>query len=147
MSTPKTHGIHVCVLLHLKADQWRTIVITQVIYLNRYDLFLVILISHTSQNIAKANFNLVAQDILQRTQLKTLMVSPKPWVNNSMEFSRFFSLLHQFIKSIKKNLDFKDNSQGKNHKIHHIEKLTKFRTEQCVPGLRVKGCVHYIEHL
>ena len=30
------------------------------------------------------------------------MASLKPWVKNSLEFSRFFSLLHQFIESEKK---------------------------------------------
>ena len=57
MSTPKMHGIQVCILLHLQADQWRTIVITEVVFLDRCDLFLAILVSHTNKIIGKENFN------------------------------------------------------------------------------------------
>ena len=62
---PKKHGIQVCIL-HLQVGQWHTKV-TQLVSLNRCDLFLVILLSHTSYIIAKENFNFVAQDILETT--------------------------------------------------------------------------------
>ena len=45
------------------------------------------------------NFNFVAQDILEKTWLKTLMVFPKPWIKPLLELSWFFSFLHQFIDS------------------------------------------------
>ena len=64
---PKKHGIQVCILLHLQSNQWRTTFITQVVSLNRCDLFFVILVRHTSLVIEKENFNFVAQDILERT--------------------------------------------------------------------------------
>ena len=51
-------------------------------------------------SIAKENFNFVAWSILERTWLKTLVVFPELWVK--LDFSRFFSFLHQLIDS-KKN--------------------------------------------
>ena len=45
--------------------------------------------------IVEGNFNFVAQE-------RTQMVFPKPWVKHSLEFSRFFSFLYQFINLKKK---------------------------------------------
>ena len=42
----KKHSNEVCILLHLQADQWRTIVISQEVSLNSFDLFLFILVTH-----------------------------------------------------------------------------------------------------
>ena len=51
-------------------------------------------------SINKQNFNFVAESILERTWLKTLVVFSEPWVK--LDFSRFFSFLLQLIYS-KKN--------------------------------------------
>ena len=51
-------------------------------------------------SINKQNFNFVAEGILERTWLKTLVVFSEPWVK--LDFSRFFSFLRQLIYS-KKN--------------------------------------------
>ena len=45
MSMP---GEQVCILWHLQVDRWHTIVITHLVPLKRYDLFLITLVSHTS---------------------------------------------------------------------------------------------------
>ena len=101
---PKKHRNQVYILLHLQVDQYHTVVITQVVSLYSCDLFLFILVTHMKlvdyYKIAEENFNFVAQDILERTWLKTPMVFPEPWVK--LDFSCFFSFLHQFIDLKKK---------------------------------------------
>ena len=55
---PKKHGIQVCILLCTYKQMSDVQFITQVVFfLNRCDLFLVILVSHTSWIIAKENLN------------------------------------------------------------------------------------------
>ena len=55
---PKKHEIHVCILLCIYRQISYIQFITQVVFfLNRCDLFLVILVSHTSWIIAKENLN------------------------------------------------------------------------------------------
>ena len=39
------HGNQVCILLHLQVDQWHTVVIIQVVFLNSCNLFLLILVT------------------------------------------------------------------------------------------------------
>ena len=82
-------------------DQWHTVVITQLVSLCSCDLFLF----HFSQlydEIGEENFHIVAQDILERTWLKTLMDFPKPYAKHSLDFSHFFSFFHQSTDSKKK---------------------------------------------
>ena len=64
--TPNKHGDQVCILWHFQADQWRTINITKVIFLNSCDLFLVTEMLDSSK-IVQENFNFVVQEILERT--------------------------------------------------------------------------------
>ena len=67
----KKHENQVCILLHLQADQWRKVVITQIVSLNSFGLFLFILVTRMKYldycKIVQENFDFFVQDILERT--------------------------------------------------------------------------------
>ena len=66
--TSKKHGNQFSNLFHLQVHQWHTVVITQVVSLNSCELYLVTCMKQLDHcKIVEENFNLTAQDILERT--------------------------------------------------------------------------------